>query len=373
MVTTNQENGAHVDPASVSPDAAAPSADTSADVAVQSGQDEIPASTSSGQDNSNSATQPEAPTLESVVSAALAGDPTTAKAGEAKAAEGETGTAEGEADTEKSDTEAKETGEGDDLPDDPTEAELAEMKQRASKRVMKLLSQRNNARRELDALKPDADGYRAIRTYMDENNLADNDVANLFRFGAHLRAGRFDEAFAIAAPFMKVILEGTGRAIPEDLRGRVDTGEMSEDAAKQVARERYARVLAEQKVQRSEQNVQQVQTQVHAEAVRSATAAWEANIRATDLDFDLKAEPMKRFAVALVAERGLPKTPAEAVEYAQRAYDDATEFLRKARPAPKSSRPAPSPGVSNPRSAPVTNPASLQDAILAGLTLGARG
>lgn len=350
---------------SVTPDAASTEAP-----AIQ---DDNPASSSSGQDNSTDA-QAEAPTLESVVAAALAQDAPKPEA-EAKA-EGDApaGTDVPKADADKSTPEANAEGEGDELPDDPTDEELADLRAKPRKRIAKLLSQRNAARRELDVLKPDAENYRAIRTYMTETGLVNDDVANLFKFGAHLKTGNFEEAFKIAEPFFRVILEGTGRAIPQDLRGRVESGEMSEDAARTVARERMARAAAEQRVQTTESKVQEERATAHSQAIHAATAEWEASVRATDLDFDLKAEPMKRFAMALVAERGLPKNPQEAVAYAKKAYDDATAFLRAAQPAPKPSRPAPSPGTSSPRSAPSsTTPSSLHDAIMAGLSAGARG
>lgn len=351
---------------SVSPDAASQEAP-----AIQ---DENTAASSSGQDNSTDPTQAEAPTLESVVAAALTQDAPKPDA-EAKA-EGETPAGDTQPKTEgdKSTPEANAEGEGDELPDDPTDEELADLRAKPRKRIAKLLSQRNAARRELEALQPDAQNYRAIRTYMAETGLVNEDVANLFKFGAHLKTGNFEEAFKIAEPFFRVILEGTGRAIPQDLRGRVDSGEMTEDAARLVARERMARAAAEQRVQATETKVNEDRATAHVQAIQTATAEWEASVRATDLDFDLKAEAMKRFAVALVAEKGLPKNAQEAVAYAKQAYADATEFLRAARPAPKPSRPAPSPGTSSPRSAPSTSTAtSLQDAIMAGLAAGARG
>lgn len=351
---------------SVAPDAASPEASAT--------QDENTAASSSGQDNSTDVSQNEAPTLESVVAAALTQDAPKTEA-EAKADDGTpAGDTQQKTDGDKSTPEANAEGEGDELPDDPTDEELADLRAKPRKRIAKLLSQRNAARRELEALQPDAQNYRAIRTYMTETGLVNDDVANLFKFGAHLKTGNFEEAFKIAEPFFRVILEGTGRAIPQDLRGRVASGEMTEDSARLVARERMARAAAEQRVEMTETRVQEDRASAHVHAIKSATAEWEASIRATDLDFDLKAEAMKRFAVALVAEKGLPKNPQEAVQFAQKAYDDATAFLRAARPAPRPSRPAPSPGTSSPRSAPSNStPTSLQDAILAGLTAGARG
>lgn len=353
---------------SVTPDATSPE--------VVAPQDDTTALPSSGTDTSTTPEAAQAPTLESVIAQALdKGQTDTAttpdESGGDKVTD-PTGEKQPE-DADKSKIEAKPEGEGDDLSDDPTAEELATFKGRPAKRIAQLLSQRNEARRKLEALEPDAQNFRQIRTFMDQNKLADEDTANLFRFGAHLRAGRFEEAFEIVAPIMQTILEATGRSIPRDLRGRVETGEMTEEAARQLARERTARVQAETEAARVSAEVETDRKKQHVEAVRQATREWEARVRATDMDFDLKAEAMARFATALVAERGLPANPEEAVAFAQRAYDEASNFLRAARPAPKATRPAPPSGTSQSRVASGPAPSSLQEAVLAGLSAGARG
>lgn len=351
----------------VTPDTASPEAATT-------NTDENTASTSSGPDTKEQSNPEPAPTLESVIAAALKTETdANANADAAKAEEPAPGDKQDETKPDGSKPEANAESEGDELPDDPTDAEMADLRPKVQKRITKLLSQRNQYRRELEAFKPDAENFRQIRTFMDQNGIADEDAAQLFKFGAHLRSGRFDEALAIAAPFMQVILEATGRAIPNDLRGRVDTGEMTEDAAKLVSRERYARVLSEQKAAQTQGEVQKIRQDAHVQSIQTATADWEATTRANDADFDLKADAMRDFARALVAERGLPKNAEEAVEYAKIAHTKATNFLRAARPAPKATRPAPSSGASQSRAAASPGPTSLQEAIMQGLVAGARG
>lgn len=62
-----------------------------------------------------------------------------------------------------------------------------------------------------------------------------------------------------------------------------------------------------------------------------AVSSWEARTRQADPDFALKAEALRDAARALVAERGHPKTPEEAVQYAQFTYDRVNQWFSKAR------------------------------------------
>lgn len=344
--------------------------------------DDTSSAASSGQDT---APQQEATglTMEDVVAQALASDAAqndTAKDDEgddpdtsgddASATTDSAKGADADGDTsKKSDV----NGDDDDLPDDPTDEELAGFRRPVQKRVKKLLAQRNEARRALAELEPDAHNFRELRSFMSQNNLVDEDTRQLLAFGAHLRSGRYDEAFALAAPFMQVIMEGSGRAIPADLRERVENGEITDEMARQVAKERHARIIATERAERTEQQVQQQVSVELANRIRKTTADWEAQTRRTDPDFDLKAQAMRRFAVALVAEKGPPLSEEKALEYAQKAYLDATEFLNAARPKPKPTRTPLASGHTSNRAGSQPAALSLEDAIKAGLEMGARG
>jgi hypothetical protein len=320
--------------------------------------------------------------MEDVVAQALAGEAPKTDTDKAKSSdddeegEGADEAADGDKAADGEDGKSKKaeaSGEDDDLSEDPSDDEVKDYAPRVQKRIKKLLSQRNGYRRELEAIQPDAESYRQIRSYMDKNNLADEDTRQLFQFGAHLRSGNFEEAFKIAAPFMQVILEGSGRAVPSDLRDRVQSGEITEEMARQVGRERYARMASDQLRERQTQQFQTQQTTASQQAIRQASAQWEQEIRLTDPDFDLKADAVKSFATALVQQHGLPKTPQEAIEYAKQAYAQANKLLGAARPKPKPTRPAPASGTSQSRANTAPAFGSMEEAIRAGLEKGVRG
>lgn len=281
-----------------------------------------------------------------------------------------------EDDPDKSKEAVEDGSEGEGEEDDPTDEELASYKGRPLKRIKQLLSQRNAARAEAQELRTDAENFRQVRQFMQHNDLQDREVAELFELGAHLKSGdpaRLAKFIERVFPVVQQVFEATGRAIPGDLREKVESGEISEEAAKQLGRERHARMIAEAKARKAREQVQTHTDMGRVQQVQHSVAQWEAQTRAKDPDFDKKADALKRAGQALVAERGLPKTAEEAVEYASMAYDEVSRWFKEARPAPKPTRPAPSSNSSVSRAGLSPQPSSLQDAIFGAIEASTRG
>lgn len=278
--------------------------------------------------------------------------------------------AEGEAKTE-GETPADPKAE---LPDEPSEEELKGFSDKTKARVEKLLEQRHELRTELEAVMPEAEAFRGIREYCVQNNLTDEDTDKLFTFGAALKAGNLEEALKIAEPAIRTLLEGTGRALPKDLRTAVEEGQMTDVHARELARARTRAAIAENRTTQVTAQVQQErQTQEHVQQRQVIVQAVNQHLEVvsrTDPDFALKQPMMSRIAQAIVAERGHPRTEAEAVSYAKQAYEEATAQLRALRPAPKATKPQPSSGTNPTRSSAHTEPTSLEDVIRAALAAG---
>jgi hypothetical protein len=259
-----------------------------------------------------------------------------------------------------------------DAGEDPSEEELAALRPGAQKRVKQLLSQRNTARREATTLKPMADGYQAVRSFMTRNDLDDAEVATLFQAGADLKSGdpaRLKQFLATIEPFVVVAREALGLSVPSDLQPQVDNGEMTEQAANQVAMSRRQAEMATARADRIAQG-QEADTRSRAQAttqggISAAIRDWTVAKVASDPEFVQKQAVMTRITQALVAERGLPKTPQEATRYADDAYREASTLLRPAaRPA---TRPSPSASAASTQSGVNPAPQSLEDVITAGL------
>jgi hypothetical protein len=260
---------------------------------------------------------------------------------------------------------------GDKEPTDLTPDELAAMSARPRQRIQQLLGERTHLRKEVAHLEPDAHSYRSLRGFMDRSDLSDENVAELMQIGADLRSGdpgRLKAFVERVMPRLQFALEATGTIVPADLKGRVDNGDMSEDAAKELAKARHeaanATARAETATRREEDGASvQAATQTQ-NSIKLAIANWHTQARASDPDFDLKQDLMALSAKALVAERGLPTTAAQAVAYADQALATATKQATRFRPPTAATRP--SPGVHTPspgRAGVAAVPGSLADAI----------
>ena len=297
-------------------------------------------------------------------------DPDESKPEDKKAEDGAAKTP----DTDKS----KEPAEGSaDTDDDPSEDELKAYQPKVQKRIKKLLSQRNEARREVEGYRDDATHYRNIRSFMEQSQLADGEVAELFEVGRLLKSNdvaAYEKALDIVLPIAQQLLEATGRSLPKDLREKVENGEFTEDAARDLAVQRARAMTAERRVQqvtqRTQAQEQAQQTSANQTAIQMAVASWTERVKVSDPDFGLKADAMRDAALALIAEKGRPKNAEEAVRYAEEAHRRVSSWFSRAQPQRPASRPAPNAGQSGNRSTLSPEPKSLKDAIFGALKSG---
>lgn len=336
-------------------------------------EDSAPA-TSSEQDKTEPAEGPK--TMAEAITAALEGD--KAEKDAETTTEGEK-PKEGEADPAKTpdknaDPDTSKTAEDGEADDDPTEDELKAYQAKPAKRIKQLLHQRNEFRREAEGLREDAGHYRNIRSFMSEARLEDGEVAELFKVGRLLKGTDpkgFEEALDIVLPIAQNLLELTGRSLPKALREQVESGALTEEHAREQARLRTRATLAERERDevRTTAETQQQQQAVtnHQRAVTTAVTTWEQRTRQSDPDFALKADAMRDAARAMVAERGAPKSPEEAVQFAQATYERVNKWFTAARPAPRPNRPAPQSGQTGNRSGHAPAPKSLSEAIRGAL------
>lgn len=249
---------------------------------------------------------------------------------------------------------------------DPTEAELAKLQPTTRKRFERLLAQRNQARRELETLRPELEKSRQLQGYLTQNQLAPDDVNLLLGVGASLRRGDYKAFLEGVTPYVMAAQEALGLRLPRDLQSQVDQGLVTAEVASEMTRTRWRAGEAEHRLNEqitanTRQNQQAVLTQV-----QSAVDSWEANIRTRDPDYPQKAVAVRRFAQALLQERGAPRSVQEAVGLVQSAYDEATRELMRVRPAPKATRAVPTGNQGSTVSAPRA-PQTMKEAALAAL------
>jgi hypothetical protein len=252
---------------------------------------------------------------------------------------------------------------------DPTDAELAGMVPKTKARVEKLLSERNAARTEIDSLKPHAAKWQKMDGYLRKNDLAAEDVNLLLGVGAAMRRGDWKAVHDGMAPYFELSRQHLGLSLPADLQTKVDAGELTGDAAKELSTTRLTNVRLAATVKANGDAAtaatQREATNRMVTAVQGAATQWEADAKARDPDYAKKAPTVLRISQAIMAEHGRPTTAAAAIEIANRALEETNRIFAAAKPAPVATKqnPVGAGAVTGGKS----EPKSLMEAALMGL------
>ena len=247
---------------------------------------------------------------------------------------------------------------------DPTDAELKKLRPETRRRFERLLAQRNEARTSLEQIQPELTQHRQLQGYLSQHQLAPDDVNSLLAVGAALRAGDYKGFLEGVTPYVMAAQEAMGLRVARDLQTQVDDGTLSEEAAREMTRTRHRAMAAEQRLQEQTTIATTEATNRNVMAIRHGVEQWETNIRTRDPDYPHKANAVRRFSQALLQERGVPQTQEQAVALVQAAYDEANAELRRLRPVPQPTRPAPS-GIhsaANGATPPTAEPQTMMDA-----------
>ena len=250
--------------------------------------------------------------------------------------------------------------------DDPSDRELASYKPKVRRRIEKLLHQRNAARQVASEAAP-------ITEFMRRNDIPMQDVDVILQLSGKLRHGDFSGFLEGVKPYVDLALQVTGRVLPPDLQQKVNQGYVSREVASELA-QRRAQIQVSQhqanqereRVQREQAEQRQRAVQFNAGVIRNAVIQWEATTKATDPDYGLKADVVRRTAQALIQQYGPPGTPERAVEYVKAAYAEANNVAQRFRPARPATSRTPS-SVHQSATTPRAEPSSLMEAALLGL------
>lgn len=245
------------------------------------------------------------------------------------------------------------TGTGDKPPDvstteapkpeaDPTEAELKKLRPETRRRFEVLLAQRNEARQSWENIQPELQQHRQLTGYLQQHQLAPDDVNILLGVGAALRRGDYQSFLSGVTPYVMAAQEALGLRISQDLQSQVDDGLIDENAARELTRTRHRAAQAEARLQDHAQVATVAQQTQQTEGIRTAVDTWERNIQVQDPDYARMSGAVRRYAQGLLQERGIPQTQQQAVELVRAAYDEVKATFGRAQPAPRPTRNSPS-------------------------------
>ena len=262
---------------------------------------------------------------------------------------------------DQADKPAEEGKEGEDDETVPADASQA-----TRNKVNKLLKQRRELRREVETLRPDANVGSRVSTFARDNDLAPDDIVFGLNAMAAVRRGDYATFYKALAPYVRRAQEVLGLVLPDDLGGRVQGGQMSEAAARELAQARFRQQRAETEARENASRASAQQLQYVATDVQRAVTSFEERLAANDPDYAAKADAIKRTAQALLLERGGKiGTVQEALEIVQASHREVSNQFRRFAPAPRATSPAPN-GYSQQPNARAA-PKNMMEAALMGL------
>lgn len=219
-------------------------------------------------------------------------------------------------------------------------------------RFKKLIAQRNEYRAGYEQ-------YQNIQNYLVQNGLSGQEAAEGFEVMALLKRDPA-AAWAKLKPIVQNLLVVTGNVLPEDLKARVQRGELSREAAAEMSRLRAGQQTAAQ--QQEFERQRQAQAAVHAaqQAIKAEVGSWEMAARTRDPDFDAKFSVIEGAVLRLQRAEGMPRTPAEAKAQLERAYQEANQLLASRTPRRPSVTPVTGGRVSG---TPRAEPTSMEEVV----------
>ena len=212
---------------------------------------------------------------------------------------------------------------------------------------------------ERDTLKPKADQFEKITTFMSSNGLTANEVAEGFQIMALMKTNPA-EAHKKISEYKAKLDVYVGEKLPDSIAKKVEDGFVDAESAKELAALKAEKELYYQRqAHAQEQHAIQAQTGMH-----SAVVNWEQQMKVKDPDWSTKeALITDRVRSLMISEQ--PATAEQAIALVERAYSQITAQLQKISPKRTNINP-----VRSTTSSATVNiaPKNLKEAILRGLT-----
>lgn len=222
--------------------------------------------------------------------------------------------------------------------------------------------------RERDGLKPDAEQYRNIKAYMDENGLKHDQVADALELSAQL-VNDPEQGLKTIDKIREVLNDILGNTLPAELQAQVDSGEMTEAAALEVSRARAKTNRADRRVESVTKSQKDADAERANEArvtgIRTKVDAWENDVKVRDPDFAKKRGTIGMNVRAILFARGENfKSEDDAVAVMKQAYSLTNHQIASLSPKPQARRGhQPSGGGARGASIPAAEPKTLGEAL----------
>lgn len=189
----------------------------------------------------------------------------------------------------------------------------------------------------LKAAETDAQRYRNVETFIGEQGLSGDEAAELLQIGGLIKTNPV-EAWKRVLPTIQQLAIAAGEVLPEDLRQRVQNGEVSREVAMDLSRQRAANQSLTARQEWERNSYQQRQVVELQQQIGSTVNSWESERRARDPNFEAKLPAIEREVAWLQSKEGKPRGVNGVRDQLQRAYTAVSASF--AAPTPAAPKPA---------------------------------
>lgn len=207
----------------------------------------------------------------------------------------------------------------------------------------------------------DATRYRNIEGFLTQNSLSGDEAAEGLQIMALAKS---DPAKALEQikPFVRDLLIAAGEVLPDDLKSRVQAGELPVEAAMEVSRSRATVAQQQEAQRRANEQAQAQQAAQHSETLRGSANQWLQERDARDPAFQSKYPLLEREVAFLQRNEGVPGTVEGVRDQLNRAYESVNKQARVVAPATQRPATRPVTGGAAPGN-PAPQPKSMLDVI----------
>lgn len=179
---------------------------------------------------------------------------------------------------------------------------------------------------ERDSFKSRAEQYDKVETYMHQNQLTPQEVAEGFQVMSLLKHNPV-EAYKVLSGHLSRLAPLVGETLPEDIEMRVNNGDVDIESAKELAKARaHTQLLTQQQTlaHAERQNYEYAEKQT---TIKNSVMAWEDSVKQRDPDYSAK-QKFVMDKVRLIIQNEQPQSAQEAINIVERAYNDVNEAMK---------------------------------------------
>lgn len=189
--------------------------------------------------------------------------------------------------------------------------------------------------REVEPLRQDAERYQNVVGFLDEAGLSSEEAADMLTIGGLMKTDPV-EAWKRMKPTIQNLLVAAGEVLPDDLQQRVSAGELSKEAAIEIARAKASTASMQRQQSFREQREQRTSQQNNVRSMQQAASDWETDRVRKDPNFAAKLPDIQREVVYLQRTEGVPTTAEGVKDQLAKAYKTVNDRFK---PAPPASQP----------------------------------